>query len=65
MTVDTPLLQAIARAFHDIELDDARAAELAVEVERLDRAIHAAAAPCLELDDDLAAGAAVLDQGAR
>jgi hypothetical protein len=64
MTVEAPLLQAIARAFHGIALDDARAAELAVEVERLDKSIGTAAASRLALDDDPAGCAAVLDRGA-
>jgi hypothetical protein len=65
MTVDTPLLQAIARAFHDLTLADARAAELALELDRLDRAIRATAASGLDLDSDPTACAAVLDRGAR
>jgi hypothetical protein len=64
MAVHAPLLQAIARAFLDVELDETRAAELAVEIERLDGSLRAAAASRLDLDSDPAACAAVLERGA-
>jgi hypothetical protein len=64
MTIDAPLLQAIARAFHHVELGATRAAELAVEAERLDGSLRAAAASRLNLDSDPAACTAVLERGA-
>ncbi|HEX7124610.1 MAG TPA: hypothetical protein VF406_02395 [Thermodesulfobacteriota bacterium] len=63
MTERTPPSDAVVRALQDLDIPEARAVELAAEVERLNGTVRAEARS-LTFGDEPAAHAAVLERGA-
>jgi hypothetical protein len=60
MPVSSRFVKDAAKVFQDVDLSDARAGELALEVERLNTAVRAAAASSLDFDAEPSAFFAVL-----
>lgn len=64
MSEREPSTEAIARALQDLRVSEARATELAIEIERLNGAVRAAARS-LAFADEPAGHAAVLERCAE
>lgn len=64
MSARTPPIEAMARALQDLTVTEARATELAIEIERLNGAVRAAARG-LTFADEPAGHAAVLERCAE
>jgi len=60
MPVSSRFIKDAAKVFQDVDFPDARAGELALEVERLNTAVRAAAASSLDFDAEPSAFFAIL-----
>jgi hypothetical protein len=60
MPLSSRFVKDVSKVFQDVDFSDARSGELALEVERLNTAVRAAAASSLDFDAEPSAFFAVL-----